>query len=440
MNYIKVSIEDSARVEAALLQKIIQEARPEIERIAAAQQKGYDSQYASINLPADTQMIQHVKRMIAQHHQRNPSALIVIGIGGSCLGTMAVHEMLCGRHYNVRDSAMRVYYVDTIDTDALYDVLQLVEELLQQHHEIVINVISKSGTTTETVVNFELFFDLIKRYRSADYRESMVITTDAGSKLWDFGQAEGIACLTIPQQVGGRYSVFSAVGLFPLGLIGIDIDALCAGAQQAVERCTSLVTSDNDAVLRAAVLYAQYQAGKIIHDTFMFSVDGESLGKWYRQLVGESIGKALDREGNQIHVGITPTVSIGSTDLHSVGQLYLGGPRDKVTTFIAVAKTKSHLVVPEYDSFEKLVAKIQGKSVSSILNAILHGVQTAYAHAGLPFMTIMLPEKRAEYIGQCMQMQMLEVMYLGYMFNVDPFDQPEVELYKKETRKILAHE
>jgi glucose-6-phosphate isomerase len=353
---------------------------------------------------------------------------------------MAVHEMIYGRRYNELNSAMRVYYVDTVDSDALYDMLELVQHELKQGREVVINAISKSGTTTETIVNFELFYDLLKKYRPFDYHASMVITTDEGSKLWQFGTQEGITCLAVPQHVGGRYSVFSAVGLFPLGLIGVDIDALCAGAQDSVTRCTSMTMQENYAVQRAAVLYAHYQQGKMIHDSFMFAVDAESLGKWYRQLMGESIGKADDREGKQVRIGITPTVSIGSTDLHSVGQLYLGGPRDKVTTFVAIEQPKHTVIVPEYASFDKLVAKIQGKSVVSILNAILYGVRAAYIRAGLPFMTITMPEKHARYIGQLMQMQMLEIMYLGYMFNIDPFDQPQVELYKTETRKILAHE
>jgi len=440
MDYIRVSVEACAAVDPAQLHDTIASAKPEIERMQMAQNTGYESSYASINLPADDQMQQRIKEVIAQQQRRNPRILVVIGIGGSCLGTTAVHEMLYGRHYNAGNPTLRVYYVDTIDVDMLHEILHLVEEHLKQGDEVIINVISKSGTTTETVVNFEFFFDLVKKYRPQNYQESMVITTDEGSKLWEFGAQAGITCLAVPRQVGGRYSVLSAVGLFPLGLIGVDIDALCAGAADAVNRCTSLTLSENDAVRRAAVLYMHYQAGRMIHDTFVFCVDGESLGKWYRQLVGESLGKAFDREGKLVHVGITPTVSIGSTDLHSVGQLYLGGPRDKVTTFIAIEKTKYHLIVPEYASFEKLVAKIQGKSVMSILTAILQGVQHAYMQSGLPFMTIVLPQKNARYIGQLMQMQMLEIMYLGYMFNVDPFDQPQVELYKKETRKILAHE
>jgi glucose-6-phosphate isomerase len=437
---LKISIVQTASVALEQLHEIMRDARSEIERIIAARRQGYDTPYASINLPTDTAMRETIKAVIAQQEQRKPAALVVIGIGGSCLGTMAVHEMLYGRRYNEKPDVMRVYYVDTIDADMLHDTLMAVESLLKAGRDVTINAISKSGTTTETVVNFELFYDLIKRYRPTDYQESIVITTDEGSKLWEFAQEQGITPLAIPKLVGGRYSVFSAVGLFPLGLIGVDIDALCAGAHEAVERNTSLDLEHNYALQRAAVLYAQYNAGKHIHDSFMFTVDGASLGAWYRQLMGESIGKEHDRTGKQVRIGITPTVSMGSVDLHSVGQLYLGGPRDKVTTFVAVAHDNNTVTLPQYAAFEKLVGKIQGKSVSSIFMAILQGVQAAYKNEGLPFMTITLPQKEARYIGQIMQMQMLEIMYVGYMFNIDPFDQPQVELYKKETRKILAHE
>lgn len=437
---LKNSIVQTAFVALDQLHQIMRDAYSEIERIIAARAQGYDTPYASINLPADIAMRDRVKAVIRQQQERNPGALVIIGIGGSCLGAIAVHEMLYGRRYNEKPDAMRVYYIDTIDPDMVYETLIAVQELLKAGRSVTINAISKSGTTTETVVNFELFYDLIKRYHPTDYQKSMVITTDEGSKLWDFAKQEGILALSIPKLVGGRYSVFSAVGLFPLGLIGVDIDELCAGAQEAVEHNTSLDIEHNHALQRAAVLYAQYQEGKHIHDSFMFTVDGASLGAWYRQLMGESIGKEHDRSGKQVRIGITPTVSMGSVDLHSVGQLYLGGPRDKVTTFVAVEQDNHALTLPQYAAFENLVAKIQGKSVSSIFMAILQGVQTAYKNEGLPFMTIMLPKKEARYIGSLMQMQMLEIIYLGYIFNIDPFDQPQVELYKKETRKILSHE
>lgn len=437
---LKNSIVQTASVALEQLHQIMRDTHSEIECIMAARAQGYDTPYASINLPADIAMRDRVKAVIRHQQERNPGALVIIGIGGSCLGAMAVHEMLYGRRYNEKHNAMRVYYIDTIDTDFLHEALSAVEELLKAGRNVIINAISKSGTTTETVVNFELFYDLIKRYHPADYQKSMVITTDEGSKLWDFAQQEGIVALSIPQLVGGRYSVFSPVGLFPLGLIGVNIDGLCAGAQEAIEHNTSLKFEDNHALQRAAVLYAHYQQGKRIHDSFIFSVDGATVGAWYRQLMGESIGKEHDRSGKQVRIGITPTVSIGTVDLHSVGQLYLAGPRDKVTTFIALEQDIHALNVPNYVGFEKLVANIQEKSVSSIFMAILQGVQAAYKNESLPFMTIMLPKKEARYIGELMQMHMLEIMYLGYMFGIDPFDQPQVELYKKETRKILSHE
>jgi glucose-6-phosphate isomerase len=171
---------------------------------------------------------------------------------------------------------------------------------------------------------------------------------------------------------------------------------------------------------------------------FVFSHQLRSVGAWYRQLMGESIGKERDRQGNIVERGITPTVSVGSVDLHSVGQLYLGGPRDKCSTFITIEKNKHELIIPHLAEFEQSVANIQGKSVSSILEAIVQGVKTAYTKHQRPFIALMLPEISAWHIGELLQFKMIEMMYLGYLLEVNPFDQPNVESYKIETRKLLA--
>jgi glucose-6-phosphate isomerase len=148
--------------------------------------------------------------------------------------------------------------------------------------------------------------------------------------------------------------------------------------------------------------------------------------------MGESLGKA--------NIGLTPTVSIGSTDLHSVGQLYLGGAKNKFTTFVSTQKQKHTVKIPNFKEFDVLVENIQNKSLSFIMDSILHGVQKAYKNNHVPFCTVVLPEINAYYVGQFLQLSMLEMIYLGKLLKVNPFDQPHVELYKQETRKILAHE
>jgi len=410
----------------------------EIERIKSARSAQYNTPYAFINLPEDMALRQTMRQLAEQKKMFRPTALVVIGIGGSNLGTMAVHEALFGKLYNNHDPDMKVYFADTVDTDYIWDIVLLVEQELEKRNNVIINVISKSGTTTETVANFELFLELLQRYDPINYRDYVVVTTDEHSSLWQLAQKEQLDCLVIPQQVGGRYSVLSAVGLFPLALLGVDIDALHAGAQSIMPMATDTNITHNYPALSAIILHAQHANDFTIHDTFLFSVDLEGLGKWYRQLMGESIGKEYTRDNKQKFIGMTPTVSVGSIDLHSVGQLYLGGPYDKVTTFVSVAQNKSNLVLPNIPDYEKLVAKIQGKSLASVMDAIIQGVQRAYHTHKRPYVSVVLPEKTAYYIGQFLQFKMMEMAYLGYLLEVNPFDQPQVELYKKETKEILA--
>jgi len=438
MKQISFDYAQTSLVAADELQIAQEKLKDEIDRIDQAQRQGYETDYASINLSKDKALITQVMQVVKEKKSLQPTALVVIGIGGSNLGTIAVHEALYGKHYNEQDPDIKVYFADTVDTDSLYDIVLLVQQEMEKGHNIILNVISKSGTTTETIANFELFLELLKRYRPYNYNNFVVATTDEGSKLWQFAQQEEFTCLPIPVNVGGRYSVLSAVSLLPLCFLGVDIQALHEGAASIMPTCLDKDIFQNSAALSAAILTMQYKKGCVIHDTFIFSPDLESIGKWYRQLMGESIGKAYNRAGQKVNVGITPTVSVGSIDLHSVAQLYLGGPYDKFTTFISVEKNKSDVVVPEFSEFEVLVPKIQGKQVNMIMNAILQGTKAAYRFDNRPFVSITVPEKSEYYIGQLLQCKMMEMMYLGYLLDVNPFDQPQVELYKKETKKILA--
>jgi len=297
--------------------------------------------------------------------------------------------------------------------------------------------VTKSGTTTETVASFEMLLNLIKEYKPETYANYVVAITDKDSPLWVYAYQNAIDCLEIPKKVGGRYSVFSPVGLFPLGLLGVDIQKLLAGARDVLQHCLDEDIEKNPAMTSAAINYIHYKQGANIHDIFVFSKYLRSFGQWCRQLVGESVGKKFDKEGKFVAVGVTPTVSVGTVDLHSVAQLYLGGPQDKFTTFVSVAP-KATLFLPEIKAFDSFVENIQGKSISFIMDSIIGGVKAAYVGDKRPFVSVHIPGVQEVYLGQLMQWKMLEIMYLGYLLHVNPFDQPQVELYKKETRKLLG--
>lgn len=388
---------------------------------------GYDADEASINLPSDKELIQNVMQMVGKKKSENLKYIIIIGIGGSNLGTKAIYDALYGYYDVMRsDRFPKMIFLDTQDADVLSNLSSLLSSL-SDPNEILINTISKSGGTTETIANFEVVFDMLKD-RFSSIADRIVFTTNEGSKLHEVGNNNEIDVLNLPNKVGGRYSIFSTVGLFPLALLGLDIEKLMTSAVNMREICVKSRGVENPALVSASILFIQSQQGKNINDNFIFAPQLESMGKWYRQLMGESIGK----DGK----GITPTVSIGSTDLHSVGQLYLGGPKDKTTTFIYTQKGGKEVMVPEQTRL-KLIEMIQGKSISSLMHAIVQGTKLAYEKQELPYMEIVLESISVAEIAAFMQFKMVEMMYLGKLFNVNAFDQPHVELYKVETKRIL---
>jgi glucose-6-phosphate isomerase len=210
--------------------------------------------------------------------------------------------------------------------------------------------------------------------------------------------------------------------------LGVDIRALRDGAQNILRSC--LGVSENPALKSAIVLFSQNKAGLNINDNFIFHSELESLGKWCRQLMAESLGK----NGK----GITPTVSVGSTDLHSMVQLYLGGPKDKITSFIYSGKSDA-IKIPDQLSLSGLVENINGRPVSSVIKAILEGTKTAYSKKNLPFIELIIDEINEYELGAFLQFKMVETMFLGQLLEVNAFDQPNVEDYKVETRELLKN-
>jgi glucose-6-phosphate isomerase len=439
MNPLEINYADTCQVTPEQLQSVEQQLKTEISHISNICDSEYQSPYAALYAPFDEDLISTILSTVKIKKSLNPTTLVVIGIGGSNLGTIAVLEAIRGKFYN-NYYDIKVYFVDTVDTDYVHDIAEVVEQELATGNNILINVISKSGSTTETIANFELFLEILKSHRPYNYHAFVVATTDTDSPLWHLAQTEEFTCLAIPYHVGGRYSVFSAVGLFPLLFLGINIKDFCAGARAAFTTNTHTDITHNSAALSAAIIATQYQHGNIIHDTFIFSTALSACGAWYRQLSAESIGKAEDNNNKRVNIGLLPTISIGSTDLHSVAQLYLAGPHNRFTTFITVNKHHTNLRTPNYPEFESIVPHIQRRSLTAIMDAILQGTQKAYQRDKRPFMSVTLMDISAYTVGYFLYTKMIEIIYLGHLLNVNSFDQPQVELYKKETKQILAHQ
>jgi glucose-6-phosphate isomerase len=436
MKDIEFSFED-AMLSQNSVTSTAEKLKIEIGKIANALPKGCNDDMASINLLDDKNMLRNVKQVIADDSQLNPECLIVVGIGGSNLGTIAVQEAVLGKLYNQLTASTKVLYADTVDADYIDNIIALAKSALEKNGNILLDVISKSGTTTETIANAQVLMDLMRAHKK-DYERYVNVTSDKDSKLWNLALREGFKLLEIPGKVGGRYSVFSPVGLLPLGLLGVNIEDLLDGARSMRDICINMNVEENPAAMSAVIQYLHYKSGKNVFDLFLFANDFESLGKWYRQLMAESLGKEFNRKGEKVNVGMTPTVSIGSTDLHSMAQLYLGGPYDKLTTFVKVKESRACVDVPIIEGYSELVSGIQGTSLSDIMKAILEGTEEAFRIAKRPFTEITMPNKSEYSVGQLMQFKMMETIYLARLLEVNPFDQPNVESYKKETRRILA--
>ncbi len=436
---MKFSYKETGLIDQTEVLRISSDLKDYVVRLSkVAEAGGYDHEESSINLPADKTILADVADLKKHTPSKRLKYLVVVGIGGSNLGTKAIYDSLLGAVDILEPKRFpKIIFADTTDGQFLARLQVLLQKQVRSPLEVLVNVISKSGSTTETIVNAEIILSALKARFGDKAMKRLVITTDEGSALWNMSEDAGWPKLALPAKVGGRYSVFSAVGLFPLSFLPIKLKNLLAGAVKARRDCLSGDMSANPAVLSAVMLYSHYKKGKNINDNFFFQPELESLGKWYRQLMGESIGKEKDRQGATINAGITPTVSIGSTDLHSMGQLYLGGPRDKFTTF-AWATGPRTPKVPRQTVFNGLVSDIENKSGSDILSAIYQGVKAAYVANELPFCELDFGTISEESVGYYLQFKMIEIMMLGKLLNLNAFDQPNVESYKIETKRILA--
>jgi glucose-6-phosphate isomerase len=437
---MQLKYSESIRIENEQLVPISESLNPYVEHLhKVVEADNYNADESSINLPADENLFDEVMKLRNEKSTSSLKYFIDIGIGGSNLGTKAIYDALFGFFDNLEPERFpKIIFADTTNPATLQKITKLIQEEVKSSEEILINIISKSGGTTETTVNAEIIIKAAKE-KFSDINSRVIVTSDEGSKLWLKAEELGFSKLALPKTVGGRFSVFSAVGLFPLACVGIDIAKLRSGALRVRQQCLAKELEENPALVSAAVLYIHSQNGKNINDNFFFNQELESLGKWYRQLMGESIGKEKDTKGNKVNSGITPTVSTGSTDLHSMAQLYIGGPKDKVTTFV-YANTNNDISIPEDQLMPELVEGIQNKPVKQIMNAILEGTKIAYKNVEHPFMEILLDELNEYSLGEFLQFKMIEMMYLGKLLNVNTFDQPNVEDYKKETKKILLGE
>ena len=364
---------------------------------------------------------------------------VVLGIGGSALGPIAVQQALNHMRYNELPQSVRKYpklYVeDNVDPERMASLLDVIDV-----KRTCFNVITKSGSTSETMAQLLIIVDLLKQAVGDGWANHVIATTDLEKgNLIKLSREFGLKTFYVPDGVGGRFSELCPVGLLPAAVCGIDIRALLAGAARMDEICSVDDYEKNPAYMSAVLQYLAMRKGMNISVMMPYADSLKYIADWYAQLWAESLGKQYDITGQKaVYTGQTPVKALGVTDQHSQVQLYVEGPFDKTVTFLAVENYRTQVQIPV--GFENIpdIAFLGGHSLNELITAERVATEYALTSAGRPNMTITLDEVNAHTIGQLLYFFEVQTAFAGALLNINTFDQPGVEMGKNATYALLG--
>jgi glucose-6-phosphate isomerase len=391
------------------------------------------------DLPYNKKNVQQVKKLASQLKNKCEN-LVVLGIGGSALGNIALQTALNPYMYNLDEnqrSGPRLFVFDNIDPAQLGSFLDWVGDKLDK---TIFNVISKSGRTAETASQFMIITQmLLDKLGPHGLKNQVVATTDLKKgTLRQIASEAKLNCLEVPDGVGGRFSVLSDVGLFSAAMCGIDIDSLLAGACDMDKKVSSEDFYKNPAALNAAINYHFYNNGKKNTVMMSYSFHLKDLADWFRQLWAESLGKAKNLAGNTVNIGPTPIKALGTTDQHSQVQLYREGPNDKLFTFLEVKDFGKPLKIgPAPDTAPEL-GFLAGVDLSLLINSEKKATEYALVKDQRPCLTVLFDKIDAYSIGQFIYLYEVTTSIAGVLFDINTYDQPAVELGKDATLALMG--
>ena len=381
-----------------------------------------------VRLPRDYDREEFARIQAAAARIRQDSeVLVVIGIGGSYLGARAVIELLTSQNYNLRPDGVQVLFAGNgLSSDALTETVDLIGE-----RDFSVNVISKSGTTTEPAVAFRVFRALLeKKYGKEGARKRIYATTDARKgALKGLADAEGYEEFVVPDDIGGRYSVLTAVGLLPIAAAGIDIAALMAGAAAAMDEL-AVPGADNPAWQYAAARHALYEGGKAVEILACYEPCFRFFAEWWKQLYGESEGK----EGR----GLFPASVEFTADLHSMGQYIQQGRRLMFETVVCFDAPRSAVTIPRDEANVDGLNFLAGRTLDFVAGQAMRAVILAHVDGRVPNVLVHLPARTPEAAGRLIYFFEFACGLSGYLLGVNPFDQPGVEAYKNNMYALLG--
>lgn len=363
---------------------------------------------------------------------------VVLGIGGSALGPIAVFQALCHLHYNDLPKSVRktprFYVEDNVDPERMRALLDVIDV-----KKTVFNVITKSGATSETMAQYLIIYDILKARLGEDAGKHIIATTsESTGNLIKIAQKEGFKTFYIPDGVGGRFSELCPVGLLPAAVCGVDIKEMLAGAAYMDKISRRKDWKKNPALIAAALQYISMEKGKNISVMMPYADSLKYMADWYCQLWAESLGKATDNDGNKIYAGQTPVKALGVTDQHSQVQLYREGPFDKVVTFLAVERYRTVCPIPKGCEEIPDVSFLSGHTLNELIQAERKATEYALTEANRPNHTVILPEVNAFTLGELMYFFEMKTAFCGEMLNLNTYNQPGVEGGKDATYALLG--
>jgi glucose-6-phosphate isomerase len=389
-----------------------------------------------VELPSDKSLLDQVERFSAAARGKFED-VVILGIGGSALGPIALRTALRPSGWNLLDDKARngfprLHVLDNVDPETIAALL----ERLNLARTVFI-VTSKSGGTAETMAQFLIVHDRLIQ-KKLDATKQMVFVTDPEQgALRPLAQRLGVPALDIPANIGGRFSVLSPVGTLPAALIGIDVKALLAGAAEMAKRCESADAAKNPAAVYALLQWAADTEVKKSVAVFMpYSDPLRDFADWFVQLWAESLGKHRPSDGTS--VGSTPLAALGATDQHAQVQLFMEGPPDKTVTFVAVDHRVTDVTIPKAFEDVKELGYLGGHSLSELIDIEQRATAGALAKRGRPNMTIHLERVDAAHVGQLMMLLEIATAYAGQLYGIDAFNQPGVELGKQFAYALLG--
>ncbi len=361
--------------------------------------------------------------------------LVIFGIGGSCLGALALHLALNHPFHNLLDREGRkglpkAFFLDNIDPELVFGLLEAIDI-----KNTLFLVISKSGKTSETLVQFLISLERLKSL--APKRQIVIITDPEKGPLREICKNEGYLSFPVPPALGGRYSVLSPVGLLPSALLGIDIDALISGAKDMVKRCNNNLER-NPASIFALSHYLFNKSGKNIHILMPYAHALSGIAEWFCQLWAESLGKRYDIKGGEVFCGPTPIKAIGVRDQHSQLQLYMEGPYDKVITFLTVKDYRSKVSIPSFYPDIVDISYLGNHSLNELIKAEQIATEAALTKQRRLNAKFILDKVDSFNLGSLFVLFELATVTFGALYQIDPFDQPGVELGKLYTHALMG--